>query len=57
MTLEDTMDKRRNEFIEEHARKSKALGDFHHQQAVNLGAQDDYMEADHGEAPQGAQWN
>jgi hypothetical protein len=39
-------DKRRDEFIAEHASKSKVPGDWHWRQAEVLGVQGDYTEGD-----------
>lgn len=45
------MERRREEFIRYHIKKSQGVGDFHHNQAVKLGAHDDYMPYDHGNEP------
>lgn len=49
-------DKRTQEFINDHARKSKATNDHHFRKAVALGAPADFAEADYGEPPHGARW-
>jgi len=61
MTIDTSTEKGRHQrigqIINEHARKSKRVGDHHFREAVEWGVPADHMDADAGEAPQGARWN
>jgi hypothetical protein len=47
---------REREIAQEHMTKSKRTMDHHWRKAQMYTGRGDYLEADHGEAPQGARW-
>ena len=53
MTLKEKMERRSIQLMNDHIKKSKMKGDYHHQKALQMGAVDDYTPADHGNAPKG----
>ena len=53
-SIEEDMIRKKDKLIRSYQKKSRGAGDYWHNKAVQMGAVDDYLPADHGEAPKGA---